>query len=382
MAEKEEKQEVELEPVGPGADESGEIFRDTEGEPVEARQEERDERREETDEEEGDERAGAREEDEGEDRERIRERRRAERRKKREENHRNVRELNFLRKRNEDLERRQSEIDMRMSNTEVVTIDSRIAQVEADIRKADEVYATAINKGDGNAASEAQRIRDTLRDGLTGMQRQKQSIINGARQRANAPAPDPEIARRAQDWVSSHSWYDPNLGDEDSMIARTIDVALSKELGVGAARGDAYWEEYDRRLRKRLPHLFSKKRGRRDEEDDEDDFDEDDDRSDDRDIDEHNRRNRDSRRARDDDDDRSGRREDEDGRDDRPRKRNGGPRFVSGGRERPLKKNEVYVSAERRKALEEAGVWDDPKIRNRYLKRYQDYDAAARRNRR
>lgn len=382
MAEKEEK-EIELEPVGPGAAEDfgDEIVRDTEGEPIRGSSE-REERREEPDEEDRDEeRAGHSEDDdeeEGGDRERIRARRRVERRRKKEENHRNIRELNFLRKRNEDLERRQSEIDVRMSNTEVVALDGRIASVESDIRKADDVYATAISKGDGAAAAEAQRIRDTLRDGLTGMQRQKAGIINGARQRAAAPPPDTEIQRRAQDWVSRNSWYDPNLGDEDSMIARTIDVALSRELGQGAARGDAYWTEYNRRLKKRLPHLFKNKG--RDEEDD-DDVDEEDDRADDRDSGD-DRGSRRSARRRDDDDDRSGRRETDDERDDRPRKRNGGPRFVSGGRERPLKKNEVYVSAERRKALEEAGVWEDPKLRTRYLKRYQDYDAEARRNKR
>lgn len=382
MAEKEEK-EVELEPVGPGAAEDfgDEIVRDTEGEPVGS--DARSERREESDDDGRDEeRAGHSEDDgeDGDDRERIRARRRIERRRKKEENHRNVRELTFLRKRNEDLERRQSEIDMRMSNTEVVALDSRIASVEADIRKADDVYATAISKGDGNAAAEAQRIRDTLRDGLTGMQRQKAGIINGARQRASAPAPDPVISQRASDWVANNPWYDPNLGDEDSMIARTVDVALAKEMGLGAARTDAYWDEYNRRLRKRLPHLFSKKRGRDRDEEDEDDIDDEDDRDDERDSDD--RGSRRSARSRDDEDDRASRREDDDERDERPRKKtNGGPRFASGGRERPLKKGEVYVSAERRKALEEAGVWDDPKLRNRYLKRYQDYDAAARRRR-
>ena len=54
--------------------------------------------------------------------------------------------------------------------------------------------------------------------------------------------------------------------------------------------------------------------------------------------------------------------------------------MANGGRERALKSGEMYVSAERKEALIQAGVWDDTKLRNKYLKRYADYDEAARRN--
>jgi hypothetical protein len=34
----------------------------------------------------------------------------------------------------------------------------------------------------------------------------------------------------------------------------------------------------------------------------------------------------------------------------------------------------VYISPERKDAMQEAGVWDDPVLRNKYLKAYSDYD--------
>ena len=34
----------------------------------------------------------------------------------------------------------------------------------------------------------------------------------------------------------------------------------------------------------------------------------------------------------------------------------------------------VYVTPERRQAMEDAGVWDDPVARNKYLKAYAEYD--------
>lgn len=383
MADKDDKREPELEPVGPGADMEPEdqTVRDVEGEDI---RDDRDDDEDRTargrhqDEEDGEERAGHAEQDEedgsGDDRERIRARRRAERRAKKEENRRNQRELNFLRTRNEQLEKRQSEFDARMANTEVVTIDTRIQALEADIRKADDVYAEAISKGDGQSAAEAQRIRDTLRDEVMRQKGARNQTIAGARERlqGNQNRPDPGVQMKAQEWMSQNPWYDHQGGNEDSLIAKAVDAQLTRERGIAAARTDAYWDEYDRRLRKRLPHVFKK-----DREDDEGEYEE----TGDRDIDEHNRRHgrrdADDDRDVDEDDDRDTRRNGRNGRSGR-----GGPRFTSGGRERPLKKNEVYVSEERRKAMEEAGVWEDPVTRNRYLKQYAKYDAEARRNRR
>jgi hypothetical protein len=34
----------------------------------------------------------------------------------------------------------------------------------------------------------------------------------------------------------------------------------------------------------------------------------------------------------------------------------------------------VYLSRERIEALKEAGAWDDLELREKYLKRYRDYD--------
>jgi hypothetical protein len=46
-----------------------------------------------------------------------------------------------------------------------------------------------------------------------------------------------------------------------------------------------------------------------------------------------------------------------------------------------LKANEVYIDPERKKAMQEAGVWDDPKLRQQMLKRYHQFDRDARSSR-
>jgi hypothetical protein len=37
-------------------------------------------------------------------------------------------------------------------------------------------------------------------------------------------------------------------------------------------------------------------------------------------------------------------------------------------------RKEIYISPERKQALMEAGVWDDATLRNKYVKRYAEYD--------
>jgi hypothetical protein len=40
-------------------------------------------------------------------------------------------------------------------------------------------------------------------------------------------------------------------------------------------------------------------------------------------------------------------------------------------------RQEVYLSPERKQALVDAGVWDDPVLRMKYAKRYAEYDRNA-----
>ena len=69
---------------------------------------------------------------------------------------------------------------------------------------------------------------------------------------------DPEIARRAREWRSKNSWYDPERRDADSKIAAAIDEQLADE-GY-SPRSQAYWKELDKRIAKQLPHRAGRDR--------------------------------------------------------------------------------------------------------------------------
>lgn len=268
------------------------------------------------------------------DREAIRARRRTEKQRRKEKQQRDKRELNFLRMRNEQLERRFSQVESRTANTEILAVDQRINSLNENIRQAEEIYAQSISAGKGEDAAEAQRIRDELRDELRKTESIKQNIIQGERQRREAPVVPPEIQSQAQNWMARNEWFDPQLGDDDSAIARTVEIRLANENRFNPGSPE-YWDELDRRLARVLPHRFSD------------------------DGDERPVNGGQQRQAR---------------QQPQQQRQPNGPRLTTGGRERPIGKNEVFVSKERIDAMREAGVWDDPVLRQKYLRRYKEWD--------
>jgi hypothetical protein len=247
-------------------------------------------------------------------------------------------EYNFLLKRNEDLEKRFAALEGRTAQSENAAVDQRISTIQTQLGNADRVLAEALRKPNGAGAEEfveAQRIRDELRDQLhelkqTAQQRQQAQKSQPARPEPAQPQPDPRVLRRARDWASQHDWFAFDGQDEDSVIVRAIDESLAAE-GFDPTSSD-YWDELTERVRHRLPERFKGARARANED------------------------------------------EDDDSDEEKPRPKSG-PKFSSGGRERPLKKGEVYVSAERKAAMQQYGVWDDPVARNRMLKKYAQWDA-------
>jgi hypothetical protein len=248
-------------------------------------------------------------------------------------------ELNFFMKRNEDLEKRLMVIEGRTAQTETAAIDQRITSVQAQLSNADRVLAEALKKPNGGGSEEfveALKIRDQLRDQFSSLtatktHRETEAVRQKPAAVSQEPKPDPRVLRNAREWADKHDWFDFNGNDEDSVIVRVIDEAVAAE-GYDPSSND-YWDELTSRVKRRLPEKFSKgARARTDEDDDVDDEEE------------------------------------------KPRP-SSGPKFSSGGRERPLKKGEVYVSAERKQAMKDYGVWDDPVARNRMLTKYAKYDA-------
>ena len=162
-------------------------------------------------------------------REAIRERRRKEKVERKERRDqaisRDKLELDFLRKRNEDLERRQTALEQRAHKEDFAAVDNGLKAALNEVRMAEDVIAKAVAAGNGEDVAQALRYRDQA------MSRAQQ--LSQAKQQASAPRPelglDPAVAAHAQEFVKENPWYDPQARDEDSAIVLAVDQALARD---------------------------------------------------------------------------------------------------------------------------------------------------------
>lgn len=228
------------------------------------------------------------------------------------------RELAFLRAENEEFKRRLQSVEQQTTQFNLSAMDQRLNETNNELETVNRIIAKAIEQGQGEDVAKALSIRDQL------MERQRQ-LAEAKRQTESKPAEkpvkDPRIAAYAKEWISENSWYDPSGRDEDSAIVKVIDQRLAQE-GYNPASED-YWIELNNRVAKRLPHKF----------------------------------------------------QDEPMQESKPKAKRGGPPMAT-KREyaAPSSRKEVYISPERKQALIDAGVWDNPEERKRYIKRYAEYD--------
>ena len=272
-----------------------------------------------------DERVAAQNDEDDSEREAIRERRRKEKvdRKGRRETaiKRDKTELDFLRSRNDDLEKRISTQEQRAHNQELQGIDAAIAQADKEVNMAERIIAKAVEQNNGNDVTKAMKYRDEAMNKSQQLNYNKQQA---AQQVNTAPSVDDRTMHLAKQFMEDNPWYDSNGRDEDSAIVMAIDQSLSRD-GYNP-QTEEYWDELSARSARRLPERF-------------------DDHS------ESKKTTKTSRKAR------------------------GGPAVGSGKEHAPSStRREVYISPERKAALVEAGVWDDPVLRTRYVKRYAAYD--------
>jgi hypothetical protein len=269
-----------------------------------------------------DERATKNTDETDDERDAIRERRRLEKLERKERRDkaitRDKTELDFLRKRNDELERRMSAQEQRAHQTDLNNLDAQLRGAMNEVDMAEKVIAKAVAVGNGDDVAQAMRYRDQAM--------QKAQQLNAVKQNAAAPrAPanngiDDMTMQHAQGFLKENKWYDPQGRDEDSAIVLAIDQALSKD-GYDP-KTEEYWAELNKRAARRLPEKFAPAKAEAPD-----------------------------------------------------RVSRGGPAIGSGREHAPAStRKEIYVSPERKQALIDAGVWDDATLRMKYVKRYAEYD--------
>jgi hypothetical protein len=208
-------------------------------------------------------------------------------------------------------------------------LDSRLATELATADQMDKVFGAAITAKNGDDARRAAQLRDEAKQRAWNIHNEKQAILQQANQRDNAPQAVPYQAK-AIDFLKDKQWYNPQAGDEDSLVVEALDKALSKQMNPNDPN---YWDTLDKKVRARLPHRFQQ--SQRDDSNDDDG---------------------------------------EDDSDPAPRQQSRrGPPTGGSSRDRSGGNPRQYVlPAEMVSAMKEAGHWDDPKTRQRVAKRYID----------
>jgi hypothetical protein len=225
------------------------------------------------------------------------------------------RELEMLRHQNAELARRVAAVEGHTLHANEQGIDQRLQQTIAEIRQAEAIMARATEAGNGEDVVAAIRIRDEAMSRAQQLQYNKQQMAQAREQQAQ-PTGDPRVQSYAQEWMQANPWYNPRGGDDDSAVVNAIDAAMTAQGYDPTSR--AYWEELTNRVAARVG-------------------------------------------------------DDGETRQSAPR-RKAPPQGNTREHAPTSTRKEVYVTPERKAAMIEAGIWDDPVARNRMLKAYQAYD--------
>lgn len=231
---------------------------------------------------------------------------------------RSQRELEYLRQQNAAMEARLRAVEGNTLSQQAQTIDQQYQRALYEAQQAETIIARAVEAGNGDDVTVALRLRDEAKERAQQLGYAKQQAEQSAQQAAQ-PQADPRVVDYAKQWLDANPWYNPQGRDEDSAVTKAIDNALAAEGWNPSS--EEYWHELTRRVASRI------------------------------------------------------------GDDGAPAARNQAaprrkaPPTGTTREHAPVStKNEVVVTAERKQAMIEAGVWDDPVARTRYLKAYQAYD--------
>lgn len=206
--------------------------------------------------------------------------------------------------------------------------EANLRQALSDVTRAEVAFKQAVVNMDPDTQWRAQALREDAMRRVGYFRDLKQRIVlaqQEMRRRQTQPSPDPAVRSYGNEFLRRNAWINLQGGDEDSEIALALDKALTAQ-GRDPKSQD-YWDELEDKLRDRLPHRY---------------------------------RN--------------------DGDEAQPKRR--GPPVGGRGETRSsgtrLGPNQVRITPERKKALQELGVWGNMKEMKPYLEEYAAYDRAHR----
>ena len=223
-------------------------------------------------------------------------------------------ELNFLRQQNEELMRRVQNVENHTHKNSVTSLTTKIQDALDEVRAAEHIIAQAVEAGNGVDVAKAMRIRDEAMAKANQMQMHKKQLENKAPNLTPRPMNKPPADQAPIASKLAADWVKMNSWYDpeggDEKSKKVLKIDQSLADEGYNPNSLEYWRELDKRVDAQLST-----------------------------------------------------------------KTRGGPPIGSGRGDSPRAgRNEVYISPDRKQALIDLGVWDDPKERQRYLKSFAQWD--------
>lgn len=234
--------------------------------------------------------------------------------------------LRILEAQNTQLAQRLEALEGGQTNTQKAMTASAIEAARAEVTRAERIMAAAVEAGNGADVVEATQLRDEARDSVRALEAFNKTL--DAPRPVAAPVNNPAAESFKSTWMAQNPWFNVQGGDEDSEVTLVIDRNV-KAAGFDPSTIE-YWQELTRRVARRLGGSASSAR----------------------------------ETARDPVDPAAP----------SSTKRKGPPMGDSRNHAPPSTRREVYVTPERKKAMQEAGYWDDPAKRAQMLRSYAAHD--------
>lgn len=248
-------------------------------------------------------------------------------------------ELDFQKRELDRLQKTVWDLTQGQIVTRVTELDNRISSAQAEVAQWEKVKAAAISKHEGADAVAADNFLNEARTRLNQAGWDRQELVKQAQSAPReAPSREAPFEGYKREFMSNNPWYHQDGVDEDSLIVKAIDHAVAQEYKATDPR---YWEELQKRVNARIGKT-RKQQSRNDDSNDEDDV------------------------------------EDEPVRETRQTTRRGGPPVGGSSRSNSSGGSggtqQIKLSPLRVQAMKDAGLWDDPKVRQRMAKKYSEYD--------
>jgi len=160
---------------------------------------------------------------------------------------------NQLVRQNQDLMTRLSTVERKTHGSELARVDKAIEDHQVRLQYAKMKMAESASANDGEAMANAQEMWYDARQKVEALENMRRQASQPPKQQAIAP--DMAVQRNAADWMERNNWYDPQTKDVDSKIAKVVDESLVSD-GFDP-RSAEYWEELDNRLQNKLPHRYT-----------------------------------------------------------------------------------------------------------------------------